>query len=78
MTINRKWTEEELQILREMYPMTHTDVIAEKLGRNEDVIRTKARRLGLRKAADYDFGGNYGKYVHKGKFRGEKWGTAKH
>lgn len=78
MTIGRAWTDEELQILRDMYPMTHTDVIAERLGRSEDTIRSKAHKLGIKKASDYDYAGNYGKYVHKGQYRDAKWGTAKH
>ena len=44
----RPWTEEELAILREMYPDHFAGEIAEVLGRGESSVYNKARQLGLK------------------------------
>lgn len=44
-----KWTEEEVQYLRDTYSSLDTGYIAERLGRSEKAIAAKASKLGVRK-----------------------------
>lgn len=48
-----RWTEEELQYLREHYPDDNTAEIAEHLGRTECAVLQMAAKQGLRKSAEY-------------------------
>ena len=47
------WTEDELELLSELYPDTITDELAERFGRSPGSVKTKARQLGLRKSDGY-------------------------
>ncbi|MBQ2301306.1 MAG: hypothetical protein II279_07470, partial [Bacteroidaceae bacterium] len=48
-----KWTEEELQYLREHYPDDNTAEIAEHLSRTEGAVQQMAAKHGLRKSAEF-------------------------
>ena len=48
-----RWTEEELQHLREHYPDGNTAEIAEHLGRTEGAVQQMAAKQGLRKSAEF-------------------------
>lgn len=48
-----KWTEEELQYLREHYPDGNTAEIAGHLGRTERAVQQMAVKHGLRKSAEF-------------------------
>lgn len=50
-----RWTEKEIEILKEMYPTKPTRLIAEKLGRTVMAVRTYARNVGVKKAPDYNY-----------------------
>lgn len=43
----RRWTEEELAVLREHYPKKSTRFVAKQLGRPDNAVRTKAWTLGI-------------------------------
>jgi hypothetical protein len=47
------WTEDDLNLLSELYPETITDELAERFGRSAGSVKTKARQLGLRKSDGY-------------------------
>lgn len=44
-----RWTEEDTQLLKSLYPDTENKKIAQQLGRKEGAIKQKGSRLGLRK-----------------------------
>ena len=44
------WTEQEIKILKHLYPYRAADVIAERLDRTSEAIRGKAKKLRLKKA----------------------------
>lgn len=48
-----RWTEEELQYLRQHYPDGNTAEIAEHLGRTEGAVQQMAAKQGLRKSAEF-------------------------
>lgn len=48
-----RWTEEELQYLREYYPDGNTAEIAKHMGRTEGAIQQMAAKQGLRKSAEF-------------------------
>ena len=48
----RFWREDELQILKEQYPVVGTAVMYLLPGRNEVAVRVMARRLGLKKSRE--------------------------
>lgn len=72
MTIGRFWTDDELSMLREHYPVMYTDELSEMMGRSEDAIRSKAKAMGLRKSSTYDRRVLYGRYTHKGRYSIDK------
>ena len=43
-----KWTMDETQLIRELYPVCNAKEISEKLGKSINSIRSKAHRMGLR------------------------------
>lgn len=45
----RRWTEEEEDLLRDLYPTADNLTLSERLGRNISSIENKASRMGLRK-----------------------------
>ena len=47
------WTEDDLEILTELYPDTETDKLARRFGRSTGSVKTKARQLGLKKSQSY-------------------------
>lgn len=44
-----KWTNEDLDILREKYPTMNTDELAKLLGRSRQAVVLKANRIGVKK-----------------------------
>ena len=48
-----RWTEEDLQYLREHYPDDNTAEIAKHLGRTEGAVQQMAVKHGLRKSAEF-------------------------
>ncbi|MEB6337966.1 hypothetical protein [Serratia rhizosphaerae] len=50
VTSGRYWREDELQILRDQYPIIGTGVLGLLPGRTADAVRITAGRLGLRKS----------------------------
>lgn len=80
-----KWTEEELQYLREHYPDGNTAEIAKHLGRTEGAVSSAAAAYGIKKSAEFkerqmrdmisspqSIAHRYAK-GHKSSFKGEKW-----
>jgi hypothetical protein len=54
ITLNtREWTEEEVYLLKELYPKTPTKDIANRLNRSLFSINNKATYLGLFKNPEY-------------------------
>lgn len=51
---NKRWTPEDVEILRECWPKMHEQDVLNRLGGNRTVIsvRYKAQRLGLRKGPE--------------------------
>lgn len=49
----RRWSAQDEQLLRELYPHTRTDAIAERFGRSIRCVYAKAQDLGLKKSAEY-------------------------
>jgi len=47
--MRRKWTEEEIEVIKEYYPTYPTRKIAEKLGRSIKSIEGRAKYMGIRK-----------------------------
>lgn len=60
-----RWTEEQLNYLREHYPTTPLCDLSPVLGCSEETIRRKAHDLGLKRAEDYTKSKFYGRYVKK-------------
>ena len=50
----KRWTPEEEQRLRELYPTTTTREVAEILGRSENAVGQRAVKLGIRKAPGHE------------------------
>jgi hypothetical protein len=50
----RVWTEEECQLMRELYPDCRAQDVAERLGRNLCQVHAKAKALGLRKSEAFN------------------------
>src|SRR5262245_33000115 len=48
-----RWTEEEIALLRRLYPGMHTRSVAECIDRPYPAIRQKAQQLSLKKTDDY-------------------------
>ena len=80
-----RWTEEELQYLRQHYPDGNTAEIAEHLGRTEGAVRSAADTYGIKKSAEFkerqmqdminspqSIAHRFAK-GHKSSFKGEKW-----
>lgn len=53
MSKRRFWTDDEIDLLREMYPHTPTAAIAKQLGRTIFQIYQKSNLLGLKKSAEF-------------------------
>lgn len=50
---DKKWTDEDRDILRRAYPMTSSGDIARKLGRSVTSVYNQAQIMGLRKSEEY-------------------------
>jgi hypothetical protein len=44
------WTQEDLDMLRELYADLEADELAKQFGRSANSIKSKARQLGLKKS----------------------------
>ena len=51
--ILRPWTEEEDRILKELYPTTDTEELAQRLGRSRHAINKRAADLGIKKDPEF-------------------------
>jgi hypothetical protein len=49
-----KWTNEEIELLKKLYPKEKNKILLETFGRNIDDIREKARKLGIKKIGRED------------------------
>ena len=49
---HRKWTDEELQLLKKLFPVKNTKKIAEMLGRTVGSVISKAQMVGLKKVRE--------------------------
>ena len=47
-----RWTPEDIQILRDLYPTTPNLEIAKRLNRSQKSVNSKAHQMGLRKSHD--------------------------
>ena len=45
----RRWSFDEIGLLRALYPILPYEEVAERIGRSHDAVKMKARKLGLRK-----------------------------
>lgn len=50
--VRQRWTERELQLLRDLYPHQHTDLVAAAVGRCAHACYRKASSMGLRKTRE--------------------------
>lgn len=48
-----KWTQEQVDVLIKEYPTTKNKILVEKINKSEASISQKARKLGVKKSADY-------------------------
>lgn len=69
MTKRITWTEEDLRLLRELYPTTPNGDIADRLGLSSATISNKAHELGLKKAETFHNMNFYGRYTNKRRTR---------
>ena len=51
--VKRRWTSQEIEVLRAEYPDRKTVLVAKKLGRSERSVFAKAAALGLQKTEEY-------------------------
>jgi len=65
----KRWSPEQLETLRRLYPNTPIFDIADQTGHNPQAVVKKAKLLGLQRAPDYDPHAFYGRYVKKGNFK---------
>jgi len=47
-----RWTAEDIEVLRDLYPTTSNLEIAQRLGRSQKSVNSKAHQMGLRKSHD--------------------------
>lgn len=73
--MSRKWTFQELQMLKELYPDTPVEVIAEKLNRGIEAIYRKAKQESIERSVEWKskmqqmFKENLIKHGEKSRFR---------
>ena len=65
----QRWTPEQLETLRRLFPDTPMTDIAEQTGQPLYAVAKKAKLLGLKRNPDYNQYDYYGRYVGKGKFK---------
>lgn len=63
-----RWSQEQLDTLRRLYPNTPLCDIAEQTGKTIAAVIKKARLLGLKKDPDYDPHAFIGRYTKKGRY----------
>lgn len=56
-----KWTEEEIQYLKDNYADTDNEILSKQLNRSKDAIYIKSNNLGLKKKPTSLVGNKYGK-----------------
>lgn len=49
----RRWTDDEIAILRDLFPNHRTEDVATMIGRSTTITAQKANNIGLRKSAEY-------------------------
>ena len=49
----RRWTDDEVAILRDLFPSHRTEDVATMIGRSTTITGQKANKIGLRKSAEY-------------------------
>ncbi|MDR2452882.1 MAG: GcrA family cell cycle regulator [Candidatus Accumulibacter sp.] len=50
----RRWSEEEIALLRDLYPDMTVDEVGARLGRSAWAVWNKAHRLGVGRSADFN------------------------
>lgn len=63
-----KWTNEEVELLKQEYPFTGTNLVKDKLPHNINAIRQKANELHLKSNRLYSFYGNW-LFYHENPYR---------
>ena len=53
MSVNLKWTEDEIDRLRHFYPDTYPEDLEKLFGRDRTSVIAKANALGMRKSKEY-------------------------
>jgi hypothetical protein len=48
-----RWSRQDLNTLRRLFPTTPTSKVAKKVGRKTDAVKKKASRMGLKKSKVY-------------------------
>ena len=61
----KRWSPEQIETLRRLYPNTPISDICDATGHNPASVARKAEFLGLQRSPDYNPHGFYGRYVRK-------------
>jgi hypothetical protein len=48
-----RWSTQDLNMLKRLFPTTPTSKVAQKVGRKLDAVKKKASRMGLKKSRAY-------------------------
>lgn len=64
-----RWSPEQLELLRRLYPNTPIVDICDQMGHTTQAVVKKVKLLGLQRASDYNQYAFYGRYVKKGSYR---------
>jgi hypothetical protein len=51
--VKGKWSNDELKLIRKVFPTASTRQVAEKLGRTVKSVEIKASKMGLKKSKKY-------------------------
>lgn len=63
------WTAEKLEILRDLYPTTPANDIADRIGCSDCTVLKKAKELGLKRDPSFDRNHFIGRYTrNRGKY----------
>ena len=64
------WTEANIAILRDLYPTTPANDIADKIGCSDATVLLKAKELGLKRDPSFDSHNFIGRYTrNRGKYK---------
>lgn len=66
---SRIWTAENIAKLRELFPTTPSNDIADVIGCSDCTVLNKAHELGLKRDPSFHKNNFIGRYVKKGQFR---------